>query len=551
MNTIITKLNEYRDSNCRWFFPENQSEISAKDFCYRIDRAVVRLNKLGIKQGDRVGLLLDNSLDYAVLLYAVWVTRAIAVPLHQKTPQSTDYGVYLEFFHQACEFSLLFFDDPQLQAPLQNWGAVSGVQVCGTCSLEQSDTPVEQPLRLETNYPDDLTCFLQFSSGSTGLPKAVEVTHKMIMAQAEAMVGNHNKHVRGVTETAGLEMANWLPFSHNLGLFAGIIYPVFVRANNTIVSLRFYQSSPTAWFKLLSEKKIEANFSTNSILAMSLRPLANLEASDLDLSSLQLYLGGEKVSPLVVQRTEETLARFNFKPQQIHLGYGLSENTLSATSSKTGRIETHYFLYGEDRKIKPVSDKTPRATALCSIGEANHNCTITIRDENEKILPDLNLGEIHIEGPCVMNRYYRNPAQTDQVLKGNRLKTSDLGFAYNGEFFYHSRKDDLVIVGGRNFVPDDIELTVESLEFVSPGCSVVIMVEDEKTGLNKPLLMYEPVHEPTELERKEQRKEIQKMVYSKFNLLVNSVITLPAGGIEKTSTGKKKRKVIKAKYLSI
>ena len=428
MNTIITKLNEYRDSNCNWFFPESQIEISARDLCFRIDEVSGHLKELGVSKGDRVGLLMENSLDYAVLLYALWVNCAIAVPLHQKTSQNSNYSDYLDFFHQVCEFSLLFFDDLKIQEHLEKWSSTSGVRINSINGLKRTAGSAISNHNEREDYPEDLTCFLQFSSGSTGPPKAVEVTHKMIMAQVEAMIYNHNKHIPGTTDRSGLETANWLPFSHNLGLFMGVIYPIYVQANNTIVSPRFYMSNPVAWFKLLSEKKIELNFFTNSILAMALRPLANLDDSDLDLSSLQLYLGGEKVSPLVVKNTEETLARFNFKPQQIHLGYGLSENTLSATTSRTGSIETHYFEYGENQKIISVPENTRGATALCSIGEANHNCIITIRDENGRVLPDLTLGEINIEGPCVMSRYFNNPSQTERILKGNRLQTGDLAF---------------------------------------------------------------------------------------------------------------------------
>jgi acyl-CoA synthetase (AMP-forming)/AMP-acid ligase II len=548
MTTIIASLNEYFHSDRTWYFPEKQSVVSAKTLCCYIDQVALQLRIMGIQPGDRVGLLLNNSLVYVVLLYAIWVNRAITVPLQAKMAQDSDYPTYLEYFHQVCDMRLLFFDNPQLQKPLGLWRDDSGVQIFGTGSLELTDDPVEKPLRLETDYPKELTCLLQFSSGTTGRPKAVEVTHKMIMAQMEALLGNQQKYAIRSQSRPDMKLANWLPFSHNLGLFVGVLYPVFSQSNNTVVSPQFFLLNPVAWFSLLSEREIQVSFFTNSSLAMALRHLANLEASELDLSSLQLYLGGEKISPVVIRRAEEILGRFNFSPEQIHLGYGLSENSLSATSSKAGPIQTHYFLYGENNQVKPAPVAIPGAVALCSIGEANHDCVITIRDEEGKVLPDLTIGEMHIEGPCVMEHYFRNPLQTAVVLEERRLKTGDLAFSYNEEFFYHSRKDDLVIIGGRNFVPDDCELAVENLDFVPEGGSALIMVEDEKTGQNKAVLLYETAEDLSPVEKKEQCKTIQKVIYNSFDLLVNTVVNVAPGEIEKTATGKKRRKVIKARY---
>lgn len=549
MPGMIDKLNEFELQPVKWYFPEVGMEITARDLCTRIDRAAIQLVNYGIGPGDAVGLMMNNSLEYVVLLYAIWINRSIAVPLQQRASQNVDYRTYLYHFHQTCEFKALYYDDDRLQETLEELGKLADAQALKTDWLDTSPQPVADPLRKTADYPSDMTCFLQFSSGSTGAPKAVEVTHGMMTAQVDALATNHNKCIAGVTQSTDVESGTWLPFSHNMGLFIGVIYPVYVGTANTIVSPSFYLSNPAAWYRLVSERRIGLNFVTSSIHTSTLRALTKVPAGELDLSCLHLCLGGESVSPVVVRRTEEVLSRFGFTPEQIHIGYGLSENTLTATCSRPGRISTQHFICHANGTIEPATSDTPTATPMCAVGEPNHNCTMTIHDEHGNELPDLVLGEIHLAGPCVMQRYFRDPERTSQVLRDGRLLTGDLGFSYQGEFYCHSRKDDLVIIGGRNLVPDDIELATEALDFVVDGGAVLVMIMEEATGQSKPAMLYETDTQPDQQELREQRKQIQQAIYERCELLVSQVVHLPPGGVERTDSGKKKRKAVKANYL--
>jgi fatty-acyl-CoA synthase len=158
-------------------------------------------------------------------------------------------------------------------------------------------------------------------------------------------------------------------------------------------------------------------------------------------------------------------------------------------------------------------------------------------------LPDLRLGEIVISGPCVTPGYVDNPAATAAAIVDGRLHTGDLGFTYGGEFFFCSRKDDLMNVGGQNVVPDDVELAVEDLDYVRMGGTMLVPGSEPELSTSLRIL----VEVGTNLDprvRSARSAEIQQRIQACTGLLVNQILFCPYGTIEKTSSGKKRRRVV-------
>jgi acyl-CoA synthetase (AMP-forming)/AMP-acid ligase II len=393
--------------------------------------------------------------------------------------------------------------------------------------------------------PQDIA-IIQFSSGSTGDPKGVIVTHAMMMAQLQYIEHNH-AHSRG---TKVASSASWLPINHDMGLFIGVLAPVFSGCDNLLATPAYYMKNPPRWFALLARHRVDFTFSTNSVLASSLSTLRRLQKQpDTDLSKLHLYIAAEKVSPLIVRRTWNTLAQFGCPQQNVHVGYGMAENALGATYTTAGPIAMHWFVLHADGRLSLSDSSDPRAFELASIGIANDDHRITVRDRDDNVLPELRLGEFSIESPCVSPGYYNDPQTTALKLKAGRLRTGDLGFQYHGEFYFYSRRDDLIIAGGRNVVPDDVEMTVETLDFVRPGSSALLAIEDPGSGVTQLHLLIEGDARLAEEEIESGRIRLRRQILHAHDLLLRNISFCAKGSVEKTSSGKKRRKVIRQRLL--
>jgi len=542
-NIIQYLLDETHCHSARWRFPYEKTTISGKHLAKSVKEYAVVLQSRGIGKGDRIGFTLENGFDFVCLLYATWYLNAVAVPLRPRTGRYYDYVKYIRDCDNVCGFKLIICENEESTNELSKWAVEN----------EKTKLPLSEITREVLDGDHDMNpasveisaqdiAVIQFSSGSTGNPKGVIVTHAMMMAQLKNIEDNHSKSRSGSKVESS---ASWLPVNHDMGLFIGVLSPIYSACDNVLAPPAYYMKNPRRWFGLLSEYGVDFTFSTNSVLASSLNSLRGLRTqSDIELSKLHIYIAAEKVSPIIVRKTWDCLSQFGCPQSHIHVGYGMAENALGATYT-SGGIQLTWFVLDSDDNLSLCEPDDPYGFELTSIGIANDEHTITIRNETNEILSDLQLGEICIESPCVSPAYYNDPLTTELKLKDGVLRTADLGFHYNGEFYFYSRADDLIIVGGRNIVPDDIETTVESLDFIRYGGSVLLGIEDQITGAMQLHLLLESNGKLPANRIADRCVEVRKYILDKHDLLIKTISVCSKGSIEKTSSGKKRRKVIK------
>ncbi len=526
-----------------WRFPEEGVSLPLSALAARAVDDAVRLGGLGVGPGDRVGLLLENASAYVTLLFGLWRLGAVAVPLRPRPDRSPEFDGYLERVDRRCAFKALLFPDSVGSAASEWDRPKRRVLTLGTfASLPASGgAPAPHP-----SEPSDLAA-VQFSSGSTGEPKGVLVTHAMLAAQVEQLDLTFRAHCR--PEGLG-SSASWLPFNHDLGLFIGILQPLFRRCANLLAPPRHYLAHPRRWFAWMAEHRVELNFTTNLAMAGSARALARLEPGQLDLSGLFLYFGAEKVSPGVLARTRELLERQSMSERQILVGYGMAENALGAASTARGRIHSVWVDAARAPHLRIADPGAPGGQEVLAVGEPHPRTRITVRDESGAELPELGLGEICVEGPCVTPGYLEDPEATRRALGRGYLRTRDLGFWHHGELYFFSRMDDLLVVGGRNIVPDDVEACAESVATVSPGGSVLIEAGRPGEGAGGMVLLVErPVVRSTPGTGALGR-DIQSEVYRRLGVLVPRVLLCAKGTVEKTTSGKKRRTAIRERFLA-
>ncbi len=531
-----------------WRFPSEGLELSLEDL-FRISiQYAQKLSALGIRHQDRVGLILDNSSDYAALLIALLKLNAIIVPLRPKWNKYTKSDTYLAKCDNVCNFKLILYEDAAVAGAFESWTDTAGRLALSLDAFKLSSAHPDCYRPPQTHSHD--IAILQFSSGSTGQPKAVIVTHGMMMAQLVNLVENYTRSSRGAPVASS---ASWMPIHHDMGLFIGVLKPLFVGCDNLLAPPSYYMRNPGRWFLHLSTHRVDLTFTTNSALAMTLNMVARkLQGTDISLDALHIYIAAEKVSPLMVRRCYEILSQLHMPMDQLHVGYGMAENALGCSCTRTPTISIIRCLIDDHGQVLPLTSDDSRSDAieLVSIGTPDSLHEITVRDENDRILPELHLGEINIAGPCVSPGYFNNDEATRRAFVEGRFRSGDLGFFYAGELYFYGRRDDMIIVGGRNIVPDDIEGLAEELPFIRPTTTCLITVENNSTGTTELVLLVEmsPLTEAETL--KGYAMTVHRHIYSELVVLLTRVLFCPKGTIEKTSSGKKRRKVIRTRLMN-
>jgi acyl-CoA synthetase (AMP-forming)/AMP-acid ligase II len=547
MATIIQSIkNSLGRRAPEWRFPAENLTLTLAQLDQQADRYARLLMGLGIRVGDRIGLVLNNGSDYVAMLMAVWRLNAIAVPLRPRGSKNTQSDQYFQNCDRVCEFSLIIYGDEGITAPSIEWLTESSIFVLSLESFKALPADLTE-VAFDSPSRDDIA-ILQFSSGSTGQPKAVIVTHGMVMVQLKNIDVNHASF-RGNVST--VSCASWMPMNHDLGLFIGVLLPLYTGCDNLLAPPGFYMRNPARWFELLAQYRVDLSFTTNSALSTTLNSIRrSLGQAPPDLSRLHLYLSAEKVSPVMLRRCYDLFPSVGLPVANLHVGYGMAESALGCACTRNATLRMMRFVVTPDQRLIPVSENLPDSVELVSVGIADNGHQITIRDSADRILPELFLGEINVEGPCVTPGYYNNPGKTHEAIIGKRLRTGDLGLISDGIIYFYSRKDDMITIGGRNLIPDDIEQSAEELFFVRPTGTCLVATENTATGNAELVLLVEGNHFSEADTLGKQAASIQSQVFRAMEVLLTRIVFCKKGEIEKTSSGKKRRKVMRSRLVN-
>ncbi|BAV75627.1 acyl-CoA synthetase (AMP-forming)/AMP-acid ligase II [Pseudomonas chlororaphis subsp. aurantiaca] len=527
-----------------WTFADTNRSYTIAEIGVFVDTCTAKLSSLGLQQQDRVGLVLNNSIELVGYLLACWRLNLVAVPLRTKSGKYLNYADFLASCDASCSFKLVLCDAAITPQDIELWRTRTGLEIYSEPDFNpQSEQALPAPAEIR---PDDMA-IIQFSSGSTGFPKGIIVTHTMVMNQLRHIEHSHRASRHGV----GLHnSASWTPIHHDLGLFTGVLLPLYSACNHLLATPEYFMRNPARWFKLLSEHQVDMSFITNSALVAALRTVKRLYGDEqMDLSRLHLYIAAEKISALVLRKVKERFAPVKLLTEHIHSAYGMAENSLGASCSKLGELKTLTVTIDSNGNVQLATSEDEGSIELVSSGQANARHSITVRDAADQPLPELKLGEINIESDCLTPGYLNMPQATQAKLGTGRLRTGDLGFFHEQELYFYSRQDDLIVIGGRNIIPDDIEETVESFDFVRASGSALLSMENSATGLMELHLVLEGDANDSGSELAQKQKTLTLAVLDTHDALLSRVHFCPRGSIEKTSSGKKRRRVIRQRLI--
>lgn len=402
----------------------------------------------------------------------------------------------------------------------------------------------------------DTVAYLQYSSGSTGDPKGVILTHRQVL---------HNASIINDLVEAGPDSkaVSWLPMFHDMGLLSGCIMPIFAGCCATIMSPTAFLRRPYRWLAALSSGDTVTAV-PNFALDLCVRRVDEQQRSNLDLRGLRhVIVGAERVRPQTLERFTAAFAPCGFRPESLRPCYGLAEATLLVSGGPAGR-PPHV------RRFDPAAlrrDEAVPGTAgtpgqpLVACGEAGPGLRVVIADPGTlRPAPPDRIGEIFVSGGSVGTGYWNAPQATADTfgvtiegIDGSFLRTGDLGVIVEGQLFITGRRKDLIVVDGVNHHPVDLESTVELAHpaIRSGGCAVVsvdergrerVVVLAEMTG--QALRAADPASPPdgrSEAGHAVITAAVRRALSAHHGLAVHDIVLLPPGSLPFTSSGKLRR----------
>jgi acyl-CoA synthetase (AMP-forming)/AMP-acid ligase II len=393
--------------------------------------------------------------------------------------------------------------------------------------------------------------YLQYTSGSTSDPRGVMVTHANLLDQMQVLTELWGHTPDAIAEYGQELFVSWLPVYHDLGLIAAVLNTLYLGATATLFSPLHFVQRPARWLTAINRYRPHTSGSPNFGYELCLKHATADLVATLDLSSWKVaFNGAEPVRAATLRRFTETFGCAGFRQEAHYPVWGLAEATLVVTG---GSVDTAPRLAHAD-----ASSSQTRAddAAIVSCGRPGPGMTVVIvHPKRQEELPEGEVGEIWVGGASVAKGYWRNALATRETFKatltghkGRFLRTGDLGFQRDGEVFVTGRMKDLIIIGGANYYPQDLEVSTElSHPALRPGCCAAFCVDGGVDG-EQPVLVCEVALDAAG-EAEKITDLIRSAIAEDHGLSVHDVVLVQPGTIPKTSSGKIQRRATRTAYL--
>lgn len=507
-----------------------------------------------VKPGERALLLYPPGLDYIAAFFGCLYAGVVAVPVYPPDLNRLDRTLpRLEAIVRDAQPAIALTTTPIL-------ALVSTVlaQMPGFSTIEWLATDVDLVEAVHWKMPPidgDTVAFLQYTSGSTAAPKGVMLTHHNLLHNSALIYEcfGHSAESQGVI---------WLPPYHDMGLIGGILQPLYGDFPVTLMSPIDFLKRPFRWLQAISRYKATTSGGPNFAYDLCLRKITPEQLATLDLSSWDLaFNGAEPVRYDTMEKFAAVFGPRGFRQEAFYPCYGLAEATLivsGGTKERQPAAQTIDSAFLRQNRVEKVATTQANAVTLVGCGHTLTEQQILIVDPNTlHPCPSGHIGEIWVCGPSVAQGYWQQPEATQEAFQahlaeggeGTFLRTGDLGFLQDGELFIAGRLKDLIVIRGRNYYPQDIELTVErSHPGLRPGCGAAFSVDI--AGEERLVMAQEISQQALAQDLHEITNVIRQAITAEHELQVYTVLLLQPGSIPKTSSGKIQRHVCRAAFLS-
>ncbi|AZI57338.1 long-chain fatty acid--CoA ligase [Nakamurella antarctica] len=492
----------------------------------------------GVKPGEAVAILAADPLEVAPAVQAVWLAGGSVTMLHQPTAR-TDLGKYaagtLQVLKVIKASRVIVGEQFSDVAQMLDGTGVRGLLAADIASHpERLASPVE--------VDEDATALLQLTSGSTAAPKAVRISHRNAWDNLTALAR------RAQVDPATDVFVSWLPLFHDMGMVGFLTLPMVMGLELVKVTPIDFLRSPLLWFELISKYGGTHTAAPNFAYALAARVLANAE--NLDLSSLRFaFNGAEPIDVDTVDRFLAAGAHLGLPSTAMVPAYGMAETTLGVSIHVVGQpvrvdiIDAHELE--QNRRAVPAQpglapDGTETTRSFPTLGPPLDGLEVQARDDDGNILGEREVGTLFIRGVAVTDTYLTGDGALPTQGSDGWLDSGDLGYLTDSLVVVCGRVKDVIIMGGRNIYPTDIERVAAGVDGVRAGNAIAVRWT-APSGRESFAVAVESrlAEDPEQVER--MAREIRTAVTTAIGVRPAQVRVLPVGSIPKTPSGKLRR----------
>lgn len=535
----IENVAEYSGRTITFLSGDDHQTVSWADLHVEARAAAAGLQARGVKPGDHVALLGPTTRNLITAIQAVWLVGAtlVTMPLPMRMGALEAFIDHTRRRIRSSDSVMVLIDTEMMVFVEPIEGDAPFVSLDELCS---GDGPGSDDYERPRSDPDAMAV-LQFTSGSTSEPKGVMLKHSNIC---------HN--LDGAWEAAGMthtdRLVSWLPLYHDMGLIGMLTVPMSLGTDLVQGAPQDFLARPLRWMRWLSDFGGTATAGPNFAYALATRALRRCE-EPFELSQVRLFLNGaEPVDPVTFRKFFDAGERFGLDPGAAFPAFGMAEVCIAGTFPEPGRgLRTDWVdkrALEIDQVAVQVEPDSEGAVELVLLGRPVPGMEMRIVDPSTgEELPDRRVGELQMRGDAVTTGYYKLPDATEELLGGGWLRTGDLSYTVEGELIVCGRSKDVIIVGGRNVYPQDIEKVVGDLDGVRTG-NVIAFGVDGRHGAQNIIV----VAESKGGDLPEIRRRVTSVITQAEGIPPKEVILVEPGTVPKTSSGKLQRSAAKVSY---
>ena len=493
--------------------------------------------------GDRVAIMLPTGREFFAAFYGALYAGCVPVPLYPpaRPSQIEDHMRRIAGIVANAGAALLVTDaraKPLGHLLRAQCPSLRGVATVADLSRAAA-TQLPPPPRAED------TAFLQYTSGSTGSPKGVVLSHANLLANLNAMA-----RASGVTTKD--TFVSWLPLYHDMGLIGACMGSLYVGFRLVLMSPLAFLARPGHWLWAIHRHRASVSAAPNFAYELCLNKLDERDLEGLDLSQWRLaYNGAEPVSPDTIEGFTARFARHGFRASAMTPVYGLAESSVGLAFPPLGRgpliDRVDRAALSASGIARPAKADDAHAQRIVSCGLPLPDHGIRIVDANGRELPERTQGRVQFQGPSATRGYFHNAEASQSLFDHGWLNSGDLGYLAAGELYLTGREKDIIIRGGHNLYPQELEEAVGRLPGVRPGGVVVFPASDAQGGTERLVVLAE-IRDDTEANRARILAEINGLAVDLIGMPADDIVLAPPRTVLKTSSGKVRRAASRERY---
>jgi acyl carrier protein len=522
---------------------EEQDSLTYKQLWDGAQNVAAGLQAQGVQAGETVAIMLPTGKEYFYSFFAVLMTGAIPVPIYPPARRSQ----LEEHLHRHngilnnCNASVLItVPEAKVIAQLLKSQVESLRNILTVTNLASYPGNFIRP----AIGPYDIA-FIQYTSGSTGNPKGVVLSHANLLANIRTMG-------EAIEADSSDVFISWLPLYHDMGLIGAWLGSMYFALTLIVMSPLTFLTRPQRWLWAIHQYRGTISASPNFGYELVLKRVNESDIKNLDLSSWRCaFNGAEPVSPNTIYRFVERFRKSGFKAEAMMSVYGLAESSVGLAFPplrNEARIDCiNRKLFTHTRQARPADEADENALCFVTCGQPLPGHQIRIVDEEGNEAPERQEGFLQFRGPSATSGYYRNPDATKELFKNDWLNSGDLAYSAEGYIFVTGRSKDVIIRAGRNIYPQEVEEVVGNIDGIRKGCVVTFGTIEPRTGTERLVLIAESRQQDETI-----KQDLQKKIISIANDLIglppDEVIIAPPHTVLKTSSGKIRRSACRELY---